>query len=75
MFSLASSGNAILTILSYRLVEDDIINIDITLYLNGYHGDTSQTFDVGNAVRGPFPSPEAYSKMHSRTAPENTSSL
>ncbi|TEB23750.1 methionyl aminopeptidase [Coprinellus micaceus] len=33
----------------YRLVEDDVINIDITLYLNGYHGDTSQTFDVGNA--------------------------
>ncbi|KAF9235584.1 methionine aminopeptidase [Melanogaster broomeanus] len=32
-----------------RPLEDgDIINIDITVYLNGYHGDTSQTFLVGN---------------------------
>ncbi|KAJ7292720.1 peptidase M24, structural domain-containing protein [Mycena rebaudengoi] len=32
-----------------RPLEDgDIINIDITIYLNGYHGDTSQTFLVGS---------------------------
>ncbi|MBF0453574.1 MAG: type I methionyl aminopeptidase [Magnetococcales bacterium] len=27
--------------------EGDIINIDITTYLNGFHGDTSKTFHVG----------------------------
>ncbi|KAG0040018.1 Methionine aminopeptidase 1D, chloroplastic/mitochondrial [Podila clonocystis] len=32
-----------------RPLEDgDIINIDITVYLDGYHGDTSATFLVGN---------------------------
>ncbi|KAI8360354.1 peptidase M24, structural domain-containing protein [Mortierella sp. GBAus27b] len=32
-----------------RCLEDgDIINIDITVYLDGYHGDTSATFLVGN---------------------------
>jgi methionyl aminopeptidase len=32
-----------------RLLEDgDIINIDVTVFLNGYHGDTSQTFLVGD---------------------------
>ncbi|KAI0254876.1 methionyl aminopeptidase [Lactifluus subvellereus] len=32
-----------------RPLEDgDIVNIDITVYLNGYHGDTSRTFLVGN---------------------------
>ncbi|KAF8651148.1 hypothetical protein AX16_004850 [Volvariella volvacea WC 439] len=31
-----------------RPLEDgDIVNIDVTVYLNGYHGDTSQTFLVG----------------------------
>ncbi|KAF9459151.1 methionyl aminopeptidase [Collybia nuda] len=35
-----------------RPLEDgDIINIDITVFLNGYHGDTSQTFLVGNVDR------------------------
>ena len=29
------------------LVEGDIINVDVTVYLNGYHGDTSRTFLVG----------------------------
>ena len=29
------------------LVEGDIINIDITVYLDGYHGDCSETFLVG----------------------------
>ena len=38
-------------ITSSRPLEDgDIVNIDITLYLNGYHGDTSRTFLVGNVV-------------------------
>ncbi|EGN94988.1 hypothetical protein SERLA73DRAFT_187263 [Serpula lacrymans var. lacrymans S7.3] len=30
------------------LESGDIVNIDITVYLNGYHGDTSMTFEVGN---------------------------
>ena len=35
------------------LREGDIINIDVTVFLNGYHGDTSRTFCVGT------PSPSA----------------
>lgn len=32
-----------------RALEDgDIINIDVTVYLNGYHGDTSKTFFCGD---------------------------
>ncbi|KAF6176157.1 hypothetical protein GIB67_023448 [Kingdonia uniflora] len=32
-----------------RALEDgDIMNIDVTVYLNGYHGDTSRTFFCGN---------------------------
>ncbi|KAF8222446.1 methionine aminopeptidase [Tricholoma matsutake] len=30
------------------LENGDIVNIDITIFLNGYHGDTSQTFLVGD---------------------------
>ncbi len=30
------------------LKDGDIINIDITTYLNGFHGDTNKTFLVGN---------------------------
>ncbi|KAF9112766.1 Oxysterol-binding protein- protein 3 [Mortierella sp. AM989] len=33
------------------LEDGDIINIDITVYLDGYHGDTSATFLVGNVDR------------------------
>ncbi|DBA76456.1 TPA: Methionine aminopeptidase 1D, chloroplastic/mitochondrial [Trebouxia sp. C0005] len=33
---------------SRRLEDGDIINIDVTVYLNGYHGDTSKMFLVGN---------------------------
>jgi methionyl aminopeptidase len=36
---------------SRPLQDGDIVNIDITVYLDGYHGDTSQTFLVGNVVR------------------------
>ncbi|KAH7652222.1 Peptidase M24 methionine aminopeptidase protein [Dioscorea alata] len=32
---------------SRRLQDGDIINIDVTVYLNGYHGDTSKTFLCG----------------------------
>ncbi len=32
------------------LKDGDIINLDITVYKNGYHGDTSRTFLVGNKV-------------------------
>ena len=31
--------------------DGDIVNVDITVYLDGYHGDTSDTFPVGNVVR------------------------
>lgn len=31
-----------------RLVDGDIINVDLTVYLNGYHGDCSKTFLVGD---------------------------
>ncbi|KAL0950307.1 hypothetical protein HGRIS_010282 [Hohenbuehelia grisea] len=49
--SCCTSINNIIThgIPDERELEDgDIINIDITVYLDGYHGDTSQTFLVGN---------------------------
>ncbi|KAJ6819664.1 methionine aminopeptidase 1B, chloroplastic [Iris pallida] len=31
-----------------QLQDGDIINIDVTVYLNGYHGDTSKTYLCGN---------------------------
>ncbi|XP_062111188.1 methionine aminopeptidase 1B, chloroplastic [Humulus lupulus] len=33
---------------SRQLQNGDIINIDVTVYLNGYHGDTSKTFFCGD---------------------------
>lgn len=39
-----------------RLVDGDIINVDVTTELDGFHGDTSETFIVGGPDRG---SPEA----------------
>ncbi|KAL3636108.1 Methionine aminopeptidase 1B, chloroplastic [Castilleja foliolosa] len=33
---------------SRQLQDVDLINIDVTVYLNGYHGDTSKTFFCGN---------------------------
>ncbi|TMW60391.1 hypothetical protein Poli38472_000433 [Pythium oligandrum] len=33
---------------SRELQDGDIVNIDISVFLDGYHGDTSQTFLVGN---------------------------
>lgn len=39
--------------LSRPLENGDIINIDITVYLDGYHGDTSHTFLVGDVVGPP----------------------
>ena len=35
---------------SRPLEDGDIVNIDVTVYLDGYHGDTSRTFLVGNVV-------------------------
>jgi len=35
---------------SRPLEDGDIINIDITVYLDGFHGDTSKTFLVGDVV-------------------------
>ncbi|XP_071376595.1 methionine aminopeptidase 1D, mitochondrial isoform X2 [Centroberyx affinis] len=32
---------------SWQLQDGDIINIDVTVYLEGYHGDTSETFLIG----------------------------
>ncbi|XP_059471083.1 methionine aminopeptidase 1D, mitochondrial [Neocloeon triangulifer] len=31
-----------------QLEDGDIINVDITVYFNGYHGDCSETFLIGN---------------------------
>jgi methionyl aminopeptidase len=33
-----------------RLVEGDIVNVDVTTELDGYHGDTSATFVIGSAA-------------------------
>jgi len=36
-----------------RVLEDgDIINLDVTIYLNGVHGDTNGSFGVGNITNG-----------------------
>ncbi|KAK1878984.1 Methionine aminopeptidase 1D mitochondrial [Dissostichus eleginoides] len=32
---------------SRQLEDGDIINVDVTVYLDGYHGDTSETFLIG----------------------------
>ena len=39
---------------SRPLAEGDIINIDVTLYMNGVHGDTSTTFLVGEVDDASF---------------------
>ena len=31
----------------YALKDGDIVNIDISVYFNGYHGDLNETFFVG----------------------------
>lgn len=36
---------------SRPLQDGDIVNIDVTVYKDGFHGDTSQTFLVGDVVR------------------------
>lgn len=35
----------------YKLKDGDIVNLDITTYLDGYHGDTSKTFLIGKTSR------------------------
>lgn len=35
----------------YKLREGDIIKVDVTTFLNGYHGDTCKTFAVGKISR------------------------
>lgn len=37
-------------IFSRKLEDGDIINIDITVFVDGHHGDTSRTFMVGDVV-------------------------
>ncbi|GMN40441.1 hypothetical protein TIFTF001_009663 [Ficus carica] len=49
--STRASGRLAAQVLEYAgtLVKDgDITNLDVTVYLNGYHGDTSATFFSGN---------------------------
>jgi methionine aminopeptidase len=36
--------------ISRPLHDGDIVNVDITVYLDGYHGDTSDTYLVGQVV-------------------------
>ena len=45
---------------SRPLQDGDIVNVDITVYKDGFHGDTSRTFLVGDVVRlrRPLLSPE-----------------
>ena len=38
------------TYYSRPLEDGDIVNVDVAVFLNGYYGDTSQTFLVGNVV-------------------------
>ena len=38
------------SLFSRPLKDGDIVNIDVTVYLDGFHGDTSRTFLVGNVV-------------------------
>ena len=35
---------------SRPLEDGDLVNVDVTVFLNEYHGDTSQTFLVGDVV-------------------------
>ncbi len=35
----------------YQLRDGDIVNVDVSTYLNGFHGDTSKTFLVGKTSR------------------------
>jgi len=35
---------------SRPLEDGDLVNVDVTVYLEGYHGDTSRTFSVGAVV-------------------------
>ena len=35
---------------SRKLLDGDIVNVDVTVFLNGHHGDTSRTFCVGKNV-------------------------
>ena len=45
------AGHIHITSPSRALEDGDIVNVDITVYLSGYHGDTSRTFLVGQVVR------------------------
>jgi methionyl aminopeptidase len=36
---------------NYRLREGDIVNVDVTTYLEGFHGDNSKTYLVGKTSR------------------------
>ncbi len=35
---------------SRELKDGDIVNVDVTVYLDGFHGDTSRTFLIGNVA-------------------------
>lgn len=42
--------NLVYLLTSRPLEDGDLVNVDVTVFLNGYHGDTSQTFLVGDVV-------------------------
>lgn len=43
-----STSVALACVFSCRPLKDgDIVNVDVTVYLNGFHGDTNATFLVG----------------------------
>lgn len=49
-FFLNGLGNNSYPQSSRPLEDGDIVNIDVTVYLDGHHGDTSRTFLVGDVV-------------------------
>ena len=51
-----------------KLQEGDIVNVDITVNLNGYHGDNSRMFGVGKCVCKPSKPPMSSRFPESRRA-------
>ena len=48
-----------------RLLKDgDILNVDVTPILDGYFGDTSRMFVIGEGVRGSFETDRGNENVH-----------
>ena len=56
------------------VIEDgDIVNIDVTAFIDGVHGDTNATFLAGDVDRGGAPARRAHPRGH-RCGPSRRSS-